>query len=141
MAEQRPTDAALLAELGPLAAVIADKVRTVPVRLGPHGIDDLIAELTLAVAVYVGRHVLPADTQHLLQALSKPPCPPREEWQVMTMRRGGWHTWLGPRDDPEEAREDFESIVARHGREWAYRLVRVVTSYAIEAEHTPEQQS
>ena len=136
--EPRPTDAELLAELGPLAAVIADKLRTVPVRLGPGGANDLVSELTLAVAVYVGRHVLPADTQPLLQALAKPPCPPREEWQVMTMRRGGWHTWAGPRDDRDEAREEYEDMVARHGHEWAYRLVRATTSWAVEAEHTPE---
>ncbi|MCX4827145.1 hypothetical protein OG746_26875 [Streptomyces sp. NBC_01016] len=54
------TDAERLAELGPLAAVIADKLRTVPVRLGPGGADNLVSELTLAVAVYCGKHVLPA---------------------------------------------------------------------------------
>ncbi|MFJ9128898.1 hypothetical protein ACIRJS_32835 [Streptomyces sp. NPDC102340] len=55
----RTADAEQLAELGPLAAVIADKVHTVPVRLGPGGADNLISELTLAVAVYCGKHVLP----------------------------------------------------------------------------------
>ncbi|MEV8031412.1 hypothetical protein [Streptomyces sp. NPDC086182] len=48
-----------LSELGPLARVIADKVSTVPVRHCLGGTDDLVAELTLAVAVYVGREVLP----------------------------------------------------------------------------------
>ena len=141
MADTRPTDAELLAELGPLAAVIADKLRTVPVRLGPRGADDLISELTVAVAVYVGRHVLPADKLPLIQALANPPCPPDVEWRLMTLRRGGWHTWLGPRDDRDEAREDYDHAVTTHGHEWAYRLVRSTTTYAVEAEHIPEQQS
>ncbi|MFB6934551.1 hypothetical protein [Streptomyces chartreusis] len=89
-------------------------------------------------AVYVGRHVLPADTQPLLDALTHPPCPPDTAWQVMT-RRGGWHTWLSPHADREEARADYEHAVTTHGDKWAYRLVRVTTSYAVEAEHIPEQ--
>ncbi|MFB7711629.1 hypothetical protein [Streptomyces sp. NPDC056105] len=54
------TEAELLAELAPLAAVIADKLRTVPVRHCPGGTDDLISELTIAAAAYCGKHVLPA---------------------------------------------------------------------------------
>lgn len=50
-----------LSALGPLARVIADKVSTVPVRHCLGGTDDLVNELTLAVAVYVGRHVLPVE--------------------------------------------------------------------------------
>jgi len=55
------TPAPDLSELGPLARVIADKVSTVPVRHCLGGTDDLVSALTLAVAVYVGRHVLPVE--------------------------------------------------------------------------------
>lgn len=48
-----------LTELQPLARVIAEKVSTVPVRHCPGGTDDLVAALTLAVAIYVSREVLP----------------------------------------------------------------------------------
>ncbi|MFF0143562.1 hypothetical protein ACFYRN_45165 [Streptomyces sp. NPDC005227] len=48
-----------LTALEPLARVIADKIRAVPVRHCPGGTDDLISELTLAVAIYTSRHVLP----------------------------------------------------------------------------------
>lgn len=59
-AEQQRTDAKLLAELAPLAVILAEKLRTVPVRLiGRGGADDLISELTLATAVYCAKHVLP----------------------------------------------------------------------------------
>ncbi|UDM00047.1 hypothetical protein [Streptomyces longhuiensis] len=55
------TEAELLAELAPLAALVAEKLRTVPVRLiGRGGADDLISELTLAAALYCAKHVLPA---------------------------------------------------------------------------------
>ncbi|MFF0143570.1 hypothetical protein ACFYRN_45205 [Streptomyces sp. NPDC005227] len=48
-----------LTALEPLARVIAEKVHNVPVRHCPGGTDDLISELTLAVAIYTSRHVLP----------------------------------------------------------------------------------
>ncbi|MCX5285960.1 hypothetical protein [Streptomyces sp. NBC_00198] len=48
-----------LTELQPLARIIAEKIHTVPVRHCPGGTDELVAELTLAVAIYVSRHVLP----------------------------------------------------------------------------------
>lgn len=48
-----------LNELQPLARVIAEKIRTVPVRHCAGGTEDLIAALTLAVAIYVSREVLP----------------------------------------------------------------------------------
>ncbi|WP_432164901.1 hypothetical protein [Streptomyces sp. bgisy031] len=50
-----------LAELQPLAVIIAEKLRTVPVRLiGRGGADGLVSELTLAAALYCAKHVLPA---------------------------------------------------------------------------------
>ncbi|WP_432180547.1 hypothetical protein [Streptomyces sp. NBC_00063] len=53
----------LLAELIPLAAITAEKLRTVPVRLiGRGGANDLISELVLAAALYCAKHVRPATT-------------------------------------------------------------------------------
>lgn len=43
-----------IAELGPLAKVIAEKVSTVPVRHCLGGTDQLVTELVLAVAAYMG---------------------------------------------------------------------------------------
>lgn len=48
-----------LTPLRPLAEVIAETVRTTPIRLCPGGTDDLISNLTVKVAAYVGREVLP----------------------------------------------------------------------------------
>lgn len=93
MADTPRTDAELLAELGPLAAVIADKVSTVPVRHCPGGTDDLVSELTLAVAVYVGRHVLPAEALELRH----PPIPADTGWVVQAQRRSAHR-----RDQPTE---------------------------------------
>lgn len=61
MTAPRSAETDLLAELRPLAAVIAGKVHTTPVAFGPGGTDHLVAELTVAVAVYCARHVLPPD--------------------------------------------------------------------------------
>jgi hypothetical protein len=132
------TDEQLLAELGPLAAVIADKVHTVPVRLGPGGTDDLVSELTLAIAVYVGRHVLPAEAL----ALRHPPRPTTSAWVVETQWRDGeWRTYGGGYDSRDETREYYDDLVERRGHQHAYRVVRVTTTYAVEAQHTPEQPS
>jgi hypothetical protein len=142
VADPRPTDTELLAELGPLAAVIADKLRTVPVRLGPGGADDLVSEITLAVAVYVGRHVLPAEALELRQ----PPRPADRAWQVETRWDDGpWRPYGAPWTDAQDARADYEETLATaattntHKRTRDFRLVRATTTYAVEAEHTPEQ--
>ncbi|MFI1701992.1 hypothetical protein ACH419_39430 [Streptomyces bobili] len=141
MADTPRTDAELLAELGPLAAVIADKVHSVPVRHCPGGTDDLITELTLAVAVYVGRHVLPAEALELRQ----PPRSPARQWQVETRWDDGrWRTYGAPYDDAAEAREGYDETLAHaaaanaYGRSRSFRLVRSTTTYAVEAQHTPE---
>lgn len=49
-----------LTPLKPLAQVIAETVLTTPVRLCPGGADDLISELTIKVAAYMGREVIPS---------------------------------------------------------------------------------
>ncbi|WP_405543980.1 hypothetical protein OG478_22960 [Streptomyces phaeochromogenes] len=129
-----------LTELGPLATVIADKLRAVPIRLGPGGHDDLISQLTLAVAVYVGRHVLPEEAL----ALANPPHPTARQWQVETRWEDGpWRHYGAPWPDADEAQEDFRETVAAAAtrvqqRTREYRLVRATTTYAVEAEHTPE---
>ena len=118
MADPRATDAELLAELGPLAAVIADKVRTVPVRLGPGGTDDLVSEITLAVAVYVGRHVLPAEALELRQ----PPRPADRAWQVETRwDNGPWRPYGAPWTDAQDAREDYDETLATAASTNAHR--------------------
>lgn len=137
----RPTDAELLAELAPLAGVIAGKLRTVPVWLGPGGHDDLISEITLAVAVYVGRHVLPAEALDL----RKPPHAVGHAWQIETRWDDGeWRTYGPPWDERDRAHEDFAETVAAatsstgtYVRSREYRLIRATTTYAVEAEHTP----
>lgn len=141
MAEPRPTDTELLAELAPLAGVIAGKLGTVPVRLGPGGTDDLITELTLAIAVYVGRHVLPAEALDV----RKPPRPTQHVWQMETRWDDGrWQTYGAPWDERGRAHEDFTEVVATaasatgaYARSREYRLVRATTTYAVEAEHQP----
>ncbi|MET8818499.1 hypothetical protein [Streptomyces rochei] len=138
MTDAPPTDTELLAELGPLAAVIADKAHTVPVRLGPGGTDDLISELTLAVAVYVGRHVLPAEAL----ALRNPPWPTERDWVVEAQWRDGKWRHYGPAfPDRAAALEQYEYALRNNGTTHAYRLVRATTTYAIDVQHTPEQQS
>lgn len=135
------TDAELLAELQPLAATIADKLRTVPVRLGPGGTDDLISELTIAVALYVGRHVLPAEELELRQ----PPRPTERQWQVETRWDDGpWRHYGPPWSDLASAQEDFRETVAasatrKQQQTRKYRLVRATTAYATEAAHAPNE--
>ncbi|MFI0242563.1 hypothetical protein [Streptomyces sp. NPDC016845] len=94
-------------------------------------------ELTLAVAVYVGRHVLPADAL----ALANPPYPAEDGWSVEVQRRSG--TWVssGPACRPRaEAVEDYERAIETSGHRWPHRLMRAITTYTVEDEHTPEQQ-
>lgn len=133
MADTPRPDVELLAELGPLAAVIADKLHTVPVRLGPGGTDDLITALTLAIALHVGRDVLPAGT------LGAPPYEPSVTRLIETQRRGVWARSSRDYDDPTEARTDFAQLVTERAGQHACRLVRATTTYAVEAEHNPEQ--
>lgn len=129
-------DEELLAELGPLAAVIADKISTVPVRHCPGGTDDLISELTIAVALYVGRHVLPAEALELRH----PPHPAAATWVIETQRRSGkWEDWGPGFGGREEAQQLYEQMV--DGSPRPVRLTRRVVTFAVEAEHQPEDPS
>jgi len=136
------TEEQLLAELQPLAAVITDKLQTVPVRLGPGGTDDLARELVFAIALHVARDVLPADALEL----AHPPRAVSRKWIVesRTNSEGTWRAYGGPYRDGEraEALEDFERSVELSGR-WRreFRLVRETTTHAVEAEHIPEPRS
>ena len=65
---------------------------------------------------------------------------PEPIWQIETKQRGEWRQWVPDRDNAEEARAEYDSVVAGHGDRWAYRLVRSDTSRVIEARHDPEQQ-
>ncbi|MFF5972251.1 hypothetical protein ACFY7C_12100 [Streptomyces sp. NPDC012769] len=77
-----------LAELAPLASVIAGALRDTPVRLGDAGLlPDLVGALTAAVAVYIGREVLPPGALDEAR-------PPTVEWDVEVERRpGDWVTF------------------------------------------------
>ncbi|MEU5976319.1 NUDIX hydrolase [Streptomyces sp. NPDC047315] len=58
-APERTLDPDQTAALAPLAALIADTVRSTPIHLGPGGTDRLTAELTVRASVWIGKHVLP----------------------------------------------------------------------------------
>jgi hypothetical protein len=72
-------------------------------------------------------------------ARSKAPLEP--VWQIETNQRGTWRQWLADRNNPEEARAEYEQCVAENGHQWAFRLVRADTTQVIEAQHAPEQDS
>lgn len=134
------TDEQLLAGLQPLAQVIADKLHSVPVRLGPHGDADLITELTLALAIYTGRHVLPKEVLEL----RNPPRPALRSWVLETRspRTGQWRPYSAPYDEAREAHADFIGTVSHHGNaRREFRVLRSTTTYAVEAENSPEQPS
>lgn len=70
-----------LSELKPLATIIAGVITETPVRIGQRP-DDLVARITLAVAVYMGKqvHGLPeelAELQQLRRALADRPDDPQ----------------------------------------------------------------
>ncbi|MEU8760687.1 hypothetical protein [Streptomyces sp. NPDC048659] len=119
------TDPAL-AELGPLAQVIARTLRDTPVRLGdPQAAPDLVGALTAAVAVYIRREVLPAgalDEAHPIET----------RWVVEArLRSDVWSPWSGPLTNPVEAlaycATAAESAVRRE-----FRVVRRTTITTIE---------
>ncbi|GAQ52101.1 hypothetical protein [Streptomyces acidiscabies] len=133
----RTIDPELLAELQPLAAVIADKIRTVPVSFGPGGTDNLIAELTLAIAIYCARNVLPKAP---ITNLPQPPWPTETDWTLESQWRDGrWRTDGPARNDRDDALQRYNNAVQHDGNRRPYRLVRATTTYTIETEHAPEQ--
>ncbi|MFF3891355.1 hypothetical protein [Streptomyces sp. NPDC001914] len=133
---RHPIVAAALQELQPLAAVIADTVHTTPVRIGPGGDEDLVAELTLAVALFCARHVLPAEAAEL----ADPPFQPTRRWVLETPSRDAWTPYGGGYDNREDALNDFKETVARYqGKRRLFRVLRATTTYAVEAVHIPAE--
>lgn len=58
-----PEEIQQLRLLLPLSELIEETLRTTPVHFGPHGHEDLVARLTLRVAVWCGKNVLPGVEQ------------------------------------------------------------------------------
>ena len=72
-----PMDPEVLAELLPLTQVIADTVHSTHLTLGPRGDEDLICALTVTVAAWAGRHILPSRARELVgQTSAAVPGPP-----------------------------------------------------------------
>ncbi|MDF2710615.1 MAG: hypothetical protein K0R62_6267 [Nonomuraea muscovyensis] len=64
--------------------------------------------------------------------------PPLHEWFVETrMLDGRWSKYGASRDTAEDGRELFERDTTGSGKGHAFRLVRAITTYVVEAEHTP----
>lgn len=130
----RPTTAELLAELGPLHTVIVKTLATTPVRLGPGGTDQLADDLTLALALHISRDVLPVDAL----ALANPPHPSDTTWRIEVPMRGQWQRTATGYTNRDGALDSYQNWIDAHPAMMS-RLVRATTTYAIEAEHTPEQ--
>ncbi|MDJ0460627.1 hypothetical protein [Streptomyces sp. H27-C3] len=124
-----------LSELAPLAQVIAKALRDTPIRLGgPDTTPELVGALTVAVAVYIGRDVLPP------RALDEAR-PPATTWTVESLRASGqWTRYSAPYERRSEALEDHASCEEGPGK-WAYRVVRTTTITTIEQPPTREDQS
>jgi len=113
-----------LSPLNPLARVIAEAVRTTPVRFGPGGTDDLISEITIRVAAYMGR-VVATDP------VTQQPRPTTTRWTVEQFRTSGkWMPWVG-RDDRAEALQEAAEMRADR-LDIPVRVVRETTTYAVE---------
>jgi hypothetical protein len=54
-----PEEMEQLRPLLPLSELIEETLRTTPIHFGPHGHENLVAQLTIRVAVWCGRNVLP----------------------------------------------------------------------------------
>lgn len=115
-----------LAELGPLSRVIARTLRDTPIRLGdPDTTPGLVGALTVAVAAYIGREVLPSG--ELDQAR-----PVEAVWVVEGRGRNDeWTPWSGPLDSRTDALQGCATaagvVAARE-----FRVVRHTTITTIE---------
>ncbi|MER7815621.1 hypothetical protein [Streptomyces sp. NPDC096153] len=122
--DQKP-DLTTAAELAPLARVIARTLHDTPIHLGdPNAVPDLVGALTVAVAVYIGRDVLPPGALDEAR-------PPQTEWTVETQRANGrWGQWSAPYGDLGEALDDFARSAESAKR--PFRVVRTTTITTIE---------
>ncbi|MBT2508848.1 hypothetical protein J7I98_23765 [Streptomyces sp. ISL-98] len=123
-----------LAELAPLARVIAKALRDTPIRLGdPDTTPELVGSLTVAVAVYIGREVLPPGALDEAR-------PPATTWTVEAQRANGqWTGYAPPRGRRSEALEDLARWEASPAS-WPYRVVRTTTITTIEQPPTKGEQ-
>lgn len=123
-AETLDEKAARLSPLAPLRDVIARALATTPVHLGPGGSDALIDDLTLAVAIYTAREVLPPGLLGVDATVSS-------TWDVEVRFRGRWVV-----DTPTyDSRLDAEQRMAEQQsyRPEERRVVRVTTIRTVEA--------
>ncbi len=127
--ETRLTAETDLAGLGPLRDLIARTMAATPVRLGPDGADALIDDLTLAVAVYTAREVLPPG---LLDAAAEV----SSVWDVEFKFRGRWAVDTPTYDSRAEAEQRMAE--QQSYRQEERRVVRVTTIRTVEAA-TPER--
>ncbi|MEE1814244.1 hypothetical protein PUR59_04310 [Streptomyces sp. SP18ES09] len=113
-----------LAELAPLAQVIARTLRDTPIRLGdPGAAPDLVGALTAAVAVYIGREVLPPGALDEAR-------PPTVAWDVEIEHRPGQWVTFSP-DCPLPAALEWCASAKENTRQPA-RIVRRTTITTIE---------
>jgi hypothetical protein len=78
------------------------------------------------------------DLYPVVNAIARIKTAPEPVWQIETLQRGTWRTWLGPRNDATEARSEYDQCVDSNGHRWAYRLVRTDTTRVVEAQHVPQ---
>ncbi|MFF9199996.1 hypothetical protein ACF09L_32795 [Streptomyces sp. NPDC014779] len=113
-----------LAALGPLASVIARTLRDTPIRLGdPGAASDLVGALTVAVAAYVGREVLPPGALDEAR-------PPAVAWDVEVETSAGEWIVFAPNCPRPAALEWCETAEESTGRR--ARVVRRTTITTIE---------
>ncbi|MET7944404.1 hypothetical protein [Streptomyces sp. NPDC005302] len=101
------------------------------------GVNRAVSELRRLADIVpaAGLHGEVGETQHHQpQAEAHPPA---VTWQIEAPRRDTWTRWSAPRDTRDEAREDYDRVVAWGGGWQPFRLVRADTTYTVEAEHQP----
>lgn len=81
------------------------------------------------------------DLYPAVNAIARTKAPAEPVWQIETQQRGTWRKWLADRDDPDDARAEYDRCIANYGHRWPFRLVRSDTTRVIEAHHDPEQQN
>lgn len=114
-----------LSELAPLARIIAETLRDTPLRLGaPDTTADLIGALTVKVAAYIGREVLPPGALDEAR-------PPETSWDVEVLRNNGKWARHSRHDRRADALEEHAYNEARTTR-WEFRVVRATTIHTIE---------
>lgn len=120
---------ARLNPLAPLRALVARTLRDTPVWLGPGGHDILINDLTIAIALYTARDVLPAGLLGEDAVMSS-------TWNVEVKFRDRWIVDTPPYDNRADAEQRMAEQQGHRPEE--RRVVRVTTIRAVEPA-APEQ--